>query len=312
MVDADNEIFIVVENKHGANFGESQLEEYYSELSAQLRRRPAFANFKTAFIALDRNYVKIDSDNGKDESQSNRWAYVDYQWLENGARRAESQLRRGNQSASLVISYCQTQTDYVPPEEKNVNDTLAILVQEYRPILDNFVTHRKRHLSDLTPSDLQGDMWMYVNHHSEIIDRMIDMKSLAFLETGLKNKMPKFQLESEFGKRYVNFHEKSWGRLMNSTGVWPVYIKARQMKESKKSNPLYTIATFYYPREVNEAFEKHLHQVLQDEFSELKKGRLDANYRTLGRESFLSESEVESRLTKLFERTHKVINSITS
>ncbi len=312
MVDADNEIFIVVENKHGSQFGESQLEEYYTGVATELRQRPAFSGFKTTYIALDRNHIRQENEADRREPLSNRWAYVDYQWLENGARRAEMQFRRGNSSASLVIAYCQMQTDYAPPEEEALNDTLAVLVQEYRPILDDFSAVRNKQLADLTPSELQGDMWIYVNHHSEIIDRMIEMKSLAFLDTGMKKRLPKLQIESEFGKRYINLHEESWASLMNSSGKWAVFVKVWRMKQSKSSSPSYGIATYYCHTAVQDALDYRLRKILEVEFPELTKGRTDVSYRTLGRELFLSETVVEGKLQKLFERTHRIINEITA
>ena len=310
MVDADNEIFIIVENKHGANFGETQLEKYYTEVATELRQRPAFSGFKTAYITLDRNYVKQENDLERKDKLSNRWAHVDYQWLENGARRAEMQMRRGNQSASLVIAYCQMQTDYVPPEAEALNDTLAVLVQEYRPILDDFAEVRKRKLSDLTPTELQGDMWIYVNHHSEIIDRMLDMKALAFIETGMKKRLPKFELISEYGAQYLNLHEKSWRKLMNSDSAWPVFLRVRRKKNSKSSGISYNIATYYCASAVDDALEIKLRDALTKEFPELAKGRLVANYRTLGRQTNVGEKDVESELQKLFERTSKVVNNV--
>ncbi|WBS04655.1 PD-(D/E)XK nuclease family protein [Pseudoduganella sp. SL102] len=310
MVDADNELFIVVENKHGARFGATQLEEYYTEVAAELRRRPAFASFKTAYIALNRNYVKQEGDFESSDNLSSRWAHVDYQWLENGAKRAEMQMRRGNQSASLVVAYCQMQTDYAPKEEEKLADTLAILVQEYRQILGDFAEVRKKALSELTPKELQGDMWIYVNHHSEIIDRMLEMKSLAFVETGMKGKLPQCALISEYGAHYLSIFEKSWQKLMNSDGMWPLYLHVRRMKNAKSSGVSYSISTVYCASAADEALELQLRDALTQEFPELAKGKLVANYRTLGRQINLTEKDVEPKLLKLFERTAKVIGEV--
>lgn len=310
MVDAHNEIFIVVENKHGASFGEAQLEEYYSEVAAELRRRPAFASFKTAYIALDRNFVKHEGDVDGNDKLSNRWAHVDYKWLEQGAKRAEMQMRRGNQSASLVVAYCQMQTDYVPLEAKKLADTLAILVQEYRQILGDFAEVRKKALSELTPTELQGDMWIYVNHHSEIIDRMLEMKALAFIETGMKGRLPQQELIPEYGAQYLNVCEKSWEKLMNSDGLWPLYLHVRRMKNAKSAGFSYSISTVYCASAADEAVEGKLRDALTREFPELAKGRLDAGYRTLGRQVNLGEKDVEPKLLKLFERASKVVAEV--
>jgi len=310
MVDADNEVLIVVENKHGSRFGVNQLEEYYEGVANELRRRPAFNGFKTAYIALDRNHVSSEDEGGRDKAFSNRWAYVDYQWLEAGARRAEMQLRRGNQSASLVIAYCQRQTDYVPPEEEQLDDKLALLAQEYRPILDDFVLARKKHLTELTPAELRGnfgDVWKYANHHSEIVDRMIEMESLAFVETGFKKSRPGLELESVYGKRYVRFHESTWRPLMNSDDYWAVEISVWRMLKSKSPVAAYGMAVYYCPQNVHDGVVERLQASLSDEFPELKRGRQDASYRTLGRQILISEGDLAGKLEKLFERTNTAI-----
>ena len=310
MVDMDNKILIAVENKHGAKFGKRQLEEYYEGVANELRRRPAFNGFKTAYIALDRNHVRVDENGDKERIYSNRWAYVDYQWLEAGAHRAEMQLSRGNQSASLVIAYCQRQTDYVPPEEEKLNDELALLAQEYRPILDDLAFARKKHLTELTPSELSGefgDLWTYANHHSEIIDRMIEMKSLAFVETGFKRRHLDVQLVSKYGRRYVDLHDASWFPLMNSEGDWPVSLTVWKMLKPKSPTTSYGMAIYYYPHRVSDGLAERLHELLSNEFQELKKGRQDALYRRLGRDLHVSEVELDSKLDRLWERLKQAI-----
>lgn len=309
MVDVENEVLVVVENKHGANFGETQLDEYYSAVATELRQRPVFSKFKTAYIALDKNHSAGD-DGDRSKELSNRWAYVDYSWLEPGARRAEMQLRRGNQSASLVTAYCQRQTDYVPPEEQSVTDTLSILVREYKPIIDEFIKLRKRGLSELTPSELRGDMWIYVNHHSEIIDKMIRIKSLAFLESGLRAANPGLRIQSEYGKNYVNFHAATWEPLIGETNLWPLFLKVKRAERAGAAKETFEVSVLYCPSCAHPGSSQPLRAALEKYFPELGKGKQNAMYRTLGRLKSVDETSIHGKLQNLFKQANVVVEEV--
>ncbi|WP_144636701.1 PD-(D/E)XK nuclease family protein [Bordetella genomosp. 13] len=311
MIDTTNKIIVVVENKHGARFGDEQLKEYYEGVASDIRRRPAYRDYLTAYIALDRKYSQAARENGQGKTYSNRWAYLDYQWLEAGAQRAELQIRRGNQSASLVIAYCQRQTDYTPQEEKDLDDTLALLAQEYRPLLEDFASVRRKSLADMTPSELNGDfgeIWTFANHHAEIVGRMSDMESLAFIETGFKTRRPGLNIETEYGKRYMRMWDRAWQPLMNSETSWPIYISTWRTPRSKHS-PTYGLAAYYFPQHAHDGLASPLHDELCTAFPELKKYRQNASYRTLGQSRYLSESELETALDKLYERTAGAIKA---
>ena len=97
---------------------------------------------------------------------------------------------------------------------------------------------------------------------------------------------------------------------MNSDSAWPVFLRVRRKKNSKSSGISYNIATYYCASAVDDALEIKLRDALTKEFPELAKGRLVANYRTLGRQTNVGEKDVESKLQKLFERTSKVVNNV--
>lgn len=192
LVDTVNKIIVVVENKHGARLGQQQLEGYYEEVAA-LRRRPAFSEFSTAHIVLDRNYGGEQEEERNRSAPWNRWSFLDYQWLEAGARRAELQLKRGNQSAGLVIAYCQKQSDYIAPEEKEVDDILADLAREYRPVVDGLRNALRTKVVELTRGNLNsldGELWIFANHHPELVDRLQAKAELAYIESRFRAQYP--------------------------------------------------------------------------------------------------------------------------
>jgi hypothetical protein len=171
IVDFDNALLVVVENKYGARYSTDQLQNYYTEVSNTIRKRPVFDGFRTAHVALDRNYRRMDG-NTTPAAPLNRWAYIDYFWLERGARRAQLHVGRGNQSAALVTAYCRTQSDYEAPEARHASDLIAELALHYRLLVDALSEVSGINLSVLTPGTLDNELWRFAQHHPDIVERM--------------------------------------------------------------------------------------------------------------------------------------------
>lgn len=182
MIDPVNQIVIVVENKHGARLGPTQLETYYQEIAA-LRARPAFKGYRTAHIVLDRNFGGGKDEDENRKSPRNRWAFLDYQWLKAGADRAVFQLKRGNQSAGLVIAYCQKQTDFIPPEEKELDDILADIYIEHQEVVESLGNVVGLDAMVITDGQLNGDLgekWIFSQHYPELVDRLPRQLAIGF------------------------------------------------------------------------------------------------------------------------------------
>ena len=311
MVDLDNQILIVVENKYGARYSTDQLENYYAEVAAMLRQRPAFQGFRTAHIAVDRNYRRRQGEEGP-PPPLNRWAYVDYRWLERGARRAELQLKRGNTSASLVMAYCQAQTDYEPPSLRHASDVLAELVREYHPLVDAFAEARQVTVGGLTPTDLRDDLWVYVRHHADMVNRMITMGALAFLEPSLRRSMPTVPLDTYYGKQYVDLQPVGWRVLGEADGLWPLAVKVWTVDSSADGSAQFGFALYYSPSECNAQYADPLRGALENMFPELRKGRQTSSYRTLGHVKSVGEAAVEGRVRQLLESANAAVRTALS
>jgi hypothetical protein len=276
-------------------------------VSTTLRQRPVFSGFRTAHIALDRNYRRRQGD--EPTSLSNRWAYVDYRWLERGARRAELQLKRGNQSAALVTAYCQAQTDYEPPEIRHASDVLAELVRDYRPLVDAFGQARRIAVVSLTPTDLTSDFWVYAHHNKEMIDRMVDMEALAFLEPGLRGSLPGVPVETYYGKNFVDLHPRKWKVLAEQSNARPLVAKVWLTDSAADGSEQFGLALYYSPTDCDEQYADALGTALEHAFPELRKGRLDASYRTLGHVKSVGEAALEAKLCQLLETADSAVRA---
>ncbi|WP_374664469.1 PD-(D/E)XK nuclease family protein [Ramlibacter sp.] len=108
VVDPQNKILVVIENKVGASLTAGQLSGYWHRAKQDIGGRRAFQDFAFVFIVLDR-----EIDGYTEESLSElgtKWCLLDYSWLEASAERARHHLARHNQAAQLLMSYCQKQT----------------------------------------------------------------------------------------------------------------------------------------------------------------------------------------------------------
>ncbi len=315
LVDTVNKIIVVVENKHGARLGAQQLEGYYDEVST-LRRRPAFSEFSTAHIVLDRNYGGAQEEDRNRTTPWNRWAFLDYQWLEAGARRAELQLKRGNQSAGLVIAYCQKQSDYVAPEEQEVDDTLADLAREYRPVISRLHEALQTKVVALTPgslNSLDGELWIFANHHPELVERLQAKAELAFIESRFRAYHPNKKLETRFGKGRFWLFDESWYCFFAEHALrWPVCIHIWEMRQTTDGEPKFAMGIQYRPLSVADERKSQMRQALAREFPELQKGRQNASFRLLGKTPNVAEQELAPRAQELYVRLASALAPIVS
>lgn len=313
MVDTVNKILLVVENKHGAKLGASQLEKYYGEV-ADLRARPAFKGYKTAHIVLDRNFGSVSDEEETRTTPHNRWAFLDYMWLQAGAERAEFQSRRGNQSAGLVIAYCQKQTDYLPPEQKEIDDVLADIAMDYREIIRSLAEVACRDIATLTVGELEGELgekWIFAQHYPELVDRLSSKAKLSFIEKFIRSRTQNRSFDSEYGKRYISLFDKDWEKIKDRTAeLWPVSILTREMREAVHGADKFSICIRYRPLDVREECRDIVHAALATEFPELKKRKQDAYYRTLGKTSGLSEAVLANKVQALYVRLTKVLEPV--
>ena len=86
LIDPGNKIIVTIENKAGASLTETQLSDYYAAVSQQISNRRVFSDYQFAYIVVDRDLADYPEEHLK--SLGNKWALLDYGWLEASANRA--------------------------------------------------------------------------------------------------------------------------------------------------------------------------------------------------------------------------------
>ncbi|NKI70832.1 hypothetical protein GN109_15520 [Collimonas pratensis] len=313
MIDPINQILVIIENKHGAKLGPEQLQNYYEEV-AVLRARPAFKDYEVAHIVLDRNYGNARDEDENRTTPRNRWTFLDYQWLEAGADRAEFQIKRGNQSAGLVVAYCQKQTDYIPPEQKELDDILADVAMDYRSVVESLEHSKSFDVSELTKGTLNGEigeMWIFSMHYPELVERLCSKAKLSFIESRLKTSLPNRHFTMEYGKRRFWLFDEAWNCLTDDNAKnWPICVTGWEMRESVHGAGKFAIGIQYRPLDLDEEYKMNVQSALEKEFPELKKGRRNASYRILGRAMNFGESNLVGKAQEIYIRLEKTLASV--
>lgn len=313
IVDMTNKILVVVENKFGARLQDKQIDDYYKEVEETIRRRPVFKEFSTAHVVVDAYYGGADEEDKKHAAPRNKWAFLDYEWLRAGALRAELQLKRGNQSAALVIAYCEahSSSEYSSPEEKETDDLLADVAKDYQSVISSLSDALAIDIPELTPSDLDseiGERWTFANHHWELVERLSETTRFSFIEARLRARYPGKSFDTTYGKRWFSIFDTDWYRFSrDAKDVWPVYLIAYERRTKKNE---YGVSGQFRLGKVKTEYADKLRLALHDSFPELKKGKQTANYRVFGRIEGVSHGEVEARVLALYDRLNNALSGI--
>lgn len=315
IVDPVNQFVIVVENKYKARHGDPQLNRYRRSVQQLVDRHPSFRKYHVALIALD----KGRSRQLQLRELLRHWVYLDYTWLEAGASRAEAQLRRGNQSASLLISYCQRQADYEPQAERDVDTILARLTREYRPLLKPLAEARATRLSKaqgLVPGDPDSDIWLFTQHHPELVTRLTRLKNLSFVKADMAVAVPGAKFEYETGDNWIQIFDADWYQYTqpdeDEAMWWPFYLRVRlvpperwtEEEQAESTENLYVTSIVYHELHLRSDKATRVHAALTKVCPELAGGRQKANIRRV-----MKREIRESNLIPELQRRYRLLCS---
>jgi hypothetical protein len=314
IVDPVNAFIIVVENKYKSLHGNHQLNRYRRSVQQLVARHPSFANYHVALVALDK---------GRSRQLQLRellkyWVYLDYTWLDAGATRAEAQLKRGNQSASLLISYCQRQSGYESQAEKDVDTILSRLTREYRPLLKPLAEARATRLSkdqSLTLGEPGSDIWLFAQHYPELVTRLTHLKNLSFVKADFQAAIPGQNFRYEMSDNWVQIFDNAWYEYTqadeNDLLWWPFYLRVRLVppqymtaeEQAESTENRYVVSVVYCEPHLRPEKAERIHAALIDVFPELAGGRQKANRRRV-----LKEEVLESNLIGELQRRYRLLS----
>ncbi|MEX3984127.1 PD-(D/E)XK nuclease family protein [Paraburkholderia sp. EG287A] len=315
IVDPVNRFVVVVENKYKAVHDNEQLRRYRRAAAQLVANHPDFKDFRVALIALDRGRSR----QLKLSELKKFWVYLDYTWLEAGAARAEAQMRRGNQTASLLISYCQHQSDYESQAEKDVDTILARLTRHYRSLLTPLAEARASKLSKLqgvTLGDPASDIWLFAQHYPELVTRLTHLKNLSFVRSELGDALPGVTFEFEEGDAWIQMFDEAWYPYTQADEDdvywWPFFLRVRHIppeylseeEQADVNENLYRVSVVYMQSYIRTAAAGRVHKAMLEKFPELAGGKQQAHVRRI-----MKEDVLESNLISEVKRRYHLLSS---
>ncbi|MBD8532912.1 MULTISPECIES: PD-(D/E)XK nuclease family protein [unclassified Massilia] len=194
IVDRENKIMITIENKVKAKLGKEQLSGYYERVTEKVARRPVFNKFLFLYVVVDSKLETYSDDMLL--SLGNRWALLDYTWLQLAAERARLHIERNNEAAQMLMAYCQKQTGWESPNERKVSELAGELVTQHEEVVNQIMTARRIKLTNWTPGSFSGEggeLLVFVKQHTKLCEQLVQARGIGAVRAGLRTSLPSVQ-----------------------------------------------------------------------------------------------------------------------
>ncbi|MBK6851753.1 MAG: PD-(D/E)XK nuclease family protein [Burkholderiales bacterium] len=236
IVDPRNKLLIAIENKAGAKLTEEQLIKYTSAIDVQIARRPLFTGFHKLFAVVD---TMDRTDPAAFDSMGKRWVFMDYGWLEPAATRARLQVARGNQSAQLLMAYCQLETGWESETEREVSDLVVRLVEQHTPVVDAIRELRKPKIATWTPTSLEGpagELLLFRMQHASVCKLLLKAQGIETARASLRKQLDAAKDEGVLVETWRARMQCTVQEIENVTAKngqvkwakWPIFVSMRR------------------------------------------------------------------------------------
>lgn len=257
IIDLENKILVIIENKAGAKFRDGQLSGYVEATQKSIRNRPVFKDFDIAFVALDKN-ADADEEPAENENFDSRWARLDYGWLKPGSKRAEMAVHRGNQGAALLLSYCRAQTGYESENELEISKKARDLAIEYPEIISKFreISKGLAEPSKWTPIQMsvdneEGQLIRLYLQNKDSFNRILGLSPLWLLDGKLQDYYPNLgRDEGRDGARvWCSYRLPIEHDIPMHDDQWPLCLRIRHMNFGE-GRPKFKVTVRWNPSNV--------------------------------------------------------------
>lgn len=277
IIDPGNKLVITIENKYGASLTDEQLSAYYERVSEQIARRPIFRDDKYNFlyVVVDRDLDDYDEEHLK--GLGNKWALLDYTWLKSAAKRARLHVERNNQSAQLLMAYCQHQTGWQSSNDEHISELAAELATQHEVVVDHMRQYWNFKPTDWTPTSFrgaEGELLIFIQQQRQLCDHLLLARGIGAVRVGLRKVLPEAdQQYIEFGRTRINFATRNMVSLIQSTdGYWPVYLNIYRDKSASDDGSKFTLRLIWSPAHFDDPSwnSDNLRELFANRFAGLK------------------------------------------
>lgn len=246
LIDPSNKIIVTIENKAGASLTEKQLSDYYSAVSRQIGNLEVFTEYQFAYIVVNRDLADYQEDHLK--SLGNKWALLDYSWLETSANRARLHLERNNEAAQLLMAYCQKQTGWQSPNEELVAEISADLASQHETVVEAIRKQKKVQPTAWTPTtfaDQTGELLLFIQQNRQLCDHLVQSRGIASVRLGLRKNLPQLNPEDiKPSRTRLRFANEAM-RSLRANEDWPIILNVRRVTGGDDANTKFTISLIW-------------------------------------------------------------------
>jgi len=252
IIDPSNKLVITIENKYGASLTDEQLSTYYERVSKQIASRQIFRDDRYDFLyaVVDRDLEDYDEEHLK--GLGNKWALLDYTWLKAAAKRARLHVERNNQSAQLLMAYCQHQTGWQSLNEEYISELSAELATQHESVVDHIRQFWNIKPTEWTPTSFRGadgELLIFLQQQRQLCGYLLQSRGIGAVRVGLRKVLPEAdQQHLEFGRTRLNFTTRSVISLIQSPdGYWPIYLNIYRDKSASDDGSKFTLRLIWRP-----------------------------------------------------------------
>lgn len=282
IIDPDQKILVVVENKAGTKLTEGQLTGYLNGICQNLLNKAMFKDFKVAFVALDKNYdPELDDEDCDNGSPDPRWAMLNYEWLTSAAKRAEHAIKRGNNAAALLRSYCQRQSSNIEYDDDRTNDLIHLLARDHSEVL--------KELKNIRATRSNPELWTKFRDNSpreyllriymqnpRLLDQLINLRPIDTLDAEIRHELGYLEDDKYWLGRVYSYYCTAGADSLpvGPNGKWPLYILVKHTNESMGEEPKFSVGIRLRPQYLPEDEREHIMEKLSSIFPSLSSSRI--------------------------------------
>lgn len=311
LVDTTNKIVVTIENKLNGHFDSTQLERYRTAVNEQIAKRPFFKSYAFAYVLIDRGLAEVEYPLSDDK----RWIIMNYGWLAPAAERASHHLARSNQSARLLMSYCQRHSDdWQSDDEKRLIEIGGALSERHAAVVNHFSTLSKEKIKSWTPAlreALDTDLRNFYHQNRHACRVLVEARGIAAVATGVRKLLPgapPYWLEV-FRKRLILNSEAAFSCQDDKSDAPspPIYVVVRAKTPPDHGERTFSVLLLW----ISSAFSAHvepdvLREKMAARFRELSTHATRDRRRVLI-ESGLSASEAARRAVEVGAEVERMI-----
>lgn len=249
LVDPQNKFVLVIENKAGSKLGKDQLDKYRVATDF-LDKHWMLKEYDRAFIALNR---ELDSIADAKKQPSPYWLTMSYDWLKHAAKRASMHVKRGNQAASLVVSYCQQQTEWKSEEEAAISALASELVICFEPEVRFLASLGSKLVKSWLATPLvagaDAHLWTFTLQNRVVVNTLVEMSGLIPLEVQIRNRLPKAgEADVQRDRKYLSVIPNGVRKFVpDIEDKWPIYLLVHLQRTDAVGANMFSISLRFFP-----------------------------------------------------------------